>query len=104
MSANQLKKEYVEPYLNSGEERFYRSMLLLAIKKLILIETGTYKGTLPHIEYILCYQQLVCLSRQEGNDTFLKVAKAIRKVAHKIYRIMLKKNMTIMDDRFLNLV
>jgi len=104
MSGDGLKQEYVTKYLAGGDDKFYRTILVLALKKLVLIDNGTYKGASPHLEYLGYYDQFIILYRREGDEVYLRIAKMLRKVAHKIYRIMLKKKMTAPDTRFLNLV
>jgi hypothetical protein len=104
MSGDGLKQEYVTKYLASGDEKFYRTILVLALKKLVSINNGTYKGMPPNLEYLGYHDQFIILYRREGDEVYLRIAKMLRKAAHKIYRIMLKKMMTVPDTRFLNLV
>lgn len=104
MSADGLKEEYVPKFISNGEDKFYRSLLFIAINKLVLIDRGMYKGIMPHLEYLDYYDRFICLHRREGDEIYLKIARMLRKAAHKIYRIMLKKNMTISSTKFLNLV
>ena len=104
MSAERLKKDFVEKYVSEGEDKFYRYLLLLALKKLILINKGNYRGSSPHLELLECYNQFLSLYRKEGEDIYLQMARTFRKVAHRIYRIMLKKDMIKEDNKFLNLV
>lgn len=104
MNEDGLKQEYLSKYLAGGEDKFYRTVLVLALHKLVLINNGTYKGVPPNLEYLDYYAQFIILYRREGNEVYLSIAKILRKTAHKIYRIMLKKKMTVPDTRFLNLV
>lgn len=103
MSAEALKQEYVTKYLHDGNDKFYRSILFLGLQKIILITNG-YKGAPPHLEYLSYYEQFIISYRREGDPVYLDIAKTFRKAAHRIYRIMRKKNMTILDIRFLNSV
>jgi hypothetical protein len=103
MIAETLKKEYVPKYLD-GERKLYRFLLVSALKKLVLIEKGDYKGILPDLELLEYYDQFIILYRREGDQIYLGMASIFRKTAHKIYRIMLKKNMTLYNPKFLNLV
>lgn len=104
MSIDGLKQEIVPKFVASGEQKFYRSIIVLALKKLILIEKGLYKGLPPHLEYLEYYDQFIILYRREGDEVYLNIAKMLRKAAHRIYRIMLKKNMTVSHPKFLSLV
>lgn len=104
MNADVIKKEFVPKYLANGEQKFYRFLLFYSLNKLILLDKGNYKGILPNLELIDYHDQFIILYRREGDETYLELARLFRKVAHKIYRIMLKKNMTTSSVRFLNLV
>jgi hypothetical protein len=104
MNIEVIKQEYVPKYLANGDQRFYRFLLLWALNKLILIDKGIYKGTPPNLEYLDYYDRFIILYRREGDEVYLRIAKMLRKAAHKIYRIMLKKNMTAPNAKFLNLV
>jgi hypothetical protein len=104
MSADILKQEFVPKYLAAGEQRFYRFLLVYALNKLVLMEQKVYKGAPPHLEFLDYHDRFIILYRREGEGVYLQVAKLFRKAAHRIYRIMLKKNMTVLDIKFLNLV
>jgi hypothetical protein len=104
MNVELFKKEFLPRFVSSGEEKFYKSLLLISLNKLVMIEKGTYKGILPNIELLEYYEQLIILYRREGDDIYLKIAKTFRKAAHKIYRVMLKKKMSPINPKFLNVV
>jgi hypothetical protein len=103
MIAEALKKEYMPKYLD-GEHKLYRFLLLSALKKLVMIEKGDYKGNSPELELLDYHDQFIILYRREGERVYLGMASVLRKAAHKIYRVMLKKNMTPYNPKFLNLV
>ena len=103
MIAEALKKEYIPKYYD-GESKFYRHLLFSALYKLVLIGKNDYKGMTPELEYIDCYGAFIILYRQEGDDSYLQMARLFRKAAHKVYRIMLRKKMTSYNPKFLNLV
>ena len=104
MSVEALKKEFVPKYLAAGEPKFYRFLLLYALNKLIYIEKGTYKGTSPELEFMDYYDRFLILHRREGDAVYMDLARIFRQAGHKVYRAMLKKNMTEKNLRFLNLV
>lgn len=104
MSVDVLKDEFVPKYLASGEQKFYRFLLTYALNKLVLINKDVYKGISPEIEFLSYYDRFIVLHRREGNEVYLNVAKIFRKASHKIYRVMLKKDMTEKNNKFLNLV
>lgn len=104
MSVDSLKEQYFPKYITSGKDGFYKFLLICQIKKLVLINKGSYKGISPDLEYLDHHDRFLVLYRREGEEQYLDMAKIFRKVAHKIHRIMLKKNMTIQNNKFLNLV
>lgn len=104
MMSDTLKKQFVPKYLASGQERFYNFLLFYAVNKLMSMEKKEYKGIPPDLEFLDYCEQFIILYRREGKDTYLEMAKIFRKAAHKIYRIMLKKNLTPPNKKFLNLV
>lgn len=104
MSTEGIKESLVPQYVAGGEAKFYRSIIFLALQKLILMEKGNYKGIPPHLEYLEYYDKFIILYRREGDEVYRSIAKMLRKAAHKIYRIMLKKKMTAPNSKFLNLV
>ncbi len=104
MSAEALKKEFVPKYLAAGESKFYRLLTVYGVKKMMEIEKGTYKGISPELHFLESYNQFIILYRREGEEVYLALARVFRRAAHKIYRLMLKKNMTEKNTKFLNLV
>jgi len=104
MRVDVLKQEFIPKYLAAGEQKFYRFLLFYALNKLIAIEKGAYKGEVPNLEFLNYYDRFIVLYRREGEEVYLQIARILRKAAHKIYRIMLKKNMTETNPKFLNSV
>ena|ERR1700686_957650 len=104
MSVDVLKQEFVPKYLASGEQKFYRFLLVYGLNKLIAFERGVYKGEMPNLEFLEFHDRFIVLYRREGEEIYLKVARLFRKAANKLYRVMLKKKMTDINPKFLNLV
>lgn len=104
MSTDVLKKAFIPQFLAAGEQKFYRSLLFYGLKKMILINKGEYKGVTPDVAFLDYHDRLIILYRREGEEAYLQVAKLFRRAAHKLYRIMLKKQMTAVNVKFLNLV
>lgn len=102
--ATEAKSQFVNRYLEKGEDRFYRFLISYAVNKLVAISNGTYKGIAPDLELLEYYDQFIILYRREGDSVYLDLARLFRKAAHKIYRVMLKKDMTPRNGKFLNLV
>ena len=104
MNAEALKKEFAPKYLAGGKLKFYRFFLIYALNKLVCIEKGTFKGMSPELEFMECYTQSLILYRREGEEIYLDLSRVFRKVAHKVYRVLLKKKMIEKNSKFLNLV
>ncbi len=108
MSVDALKKNFVPKYLATGEQKFYRFLLLYALNKLIFLEKGafkdSFKGKSPELEFLDYYDQFIILYRREGEEVYLDLARVFRRAGHKVYRVMLKKKMTDRNLKFLNLV
>lgn len=104
MSSDVLKTKFLPKYLTDGETKFYNFLLFYAVSKLMLLEKKEYSGISPNLELLGYYDQFIILYRREGKEVYLQIAKIFRKAAHKIYRIMLKKQIVSRNDKFLNLV
>jgi hypothetical protein len=104
MTLDDLKREVVPKFLSIGSDKFYRILLTSSLNKLVLLGKGEYKGQPPDIELLIGYDQFLILYRREGEDVALDIAKVFRRAAHKIHWIMLKKEMTTKNDKFLRLV
>lgn len=104
MSVEALKSRFVPSFKAVGEKKFYRNLLVFATNQMMSMEKGLHKGLSPELILLDCYDQFIILYRREGEDIYLDLARSFRRAAHKIYRVMLKKNMTQKSSRFLNLV
>lgn len=98
-----LKETYLPKYL-AGKQRFYRLLLTYGVHKMILMQEEKFRGMPPDIEFLQYHEIFLFLYRREGDETFLDMSKLFRKAAHKLYRTMLKKEMTLKNNKFLNLV
>lgn len=97
--------QLVHKYKEIGEYRFYRFLMLQALNALVSLEKDTLVGAPPNLEFLNYYDRFIILYRREGDPAQLEVARIFRKIAHKVYRIMLKKDMIpAPDKKFLNLV
>ncbi len=107
MSVEAIKKEFVPKYLAAGEEKFYRFLLLYALNKLIYMNKvgkDSFKGKSPETEFLDIYDQFIILYRREGEEVYLDLARVFRKAGHKIYRVMLKRNMVEKNTQRLGLL
>jgi hypothetical protein len=99
-----LKEEFLPRYIQAGEQKFYRFLLVYAMNKIIAIEKKKYKGEFPSLEFLDYHERFILLYRKEGNKVYLELSRIFRKAAHKTYRALLKKNMVAVNSRFLNVV
>lgn len=104
MNLELLKKDFLPKYLAVGEQKFYKFLLVFAMNRLVSIEKGDYKGSTPDLEFLVYYEGFIILYRREGDENYINAARIFRRAAHKINRLMLKKNMAIKSTKFLNLV
>jgi hypothetical protein len=104
MSGDFAKTLYIERYHSVGEYRFYRFLLHYAVSKLIKITNGEYRGTSPEIELLDYSDRFLKLYRREPQEVLLELSRIFRKAAHKIYRLMLKRQMITTNVSFLNVV
>lgn len=95
---------FIDKYLTIGPKKFFNYILVNALNKLVLMEKGTYKGNSPDLDFLEYHDKLMILYRRDGSEAYLEIARLFRKAAHKVYRIMLKKNLTSYNGKFLNLV
>jgi hypothetical protein len=104
MDLDGLKKEFIPKYQKVGNEKFYNFLITYAINKLIAIDKEDYKGIYPDVEFLNYYEKFLILYRRESEDIHLDIAKIFRKAAHKIHRIMIKKQITKTNNKFLRAV
>jgi hypothetical protein len=104
MAVDGLKAEFVSRYQALGELKFYAFLLTYAMNKLVSIERGTYNGESPELEFLDYQERFMILYRREGEDVCLDLARIFRKASHKIYRVLLRNNRTVRNNKFLNLV
>jgi hypothetical protein len=97
-------KKFISTYNSNGEYKFYRGLLARAVEKLVALEKGEHLGILPNMELLEVHNQFMMLYRREGEDLHLHMARLFRKAAHKIYRVMLKKDIIELNNKFLNLI
>lgn len=104
MDVDALKEGFVSKYKEAGEAKFSRFLLVYALNKLIAIENKSYTGIAPNVEFLEYHDRFLSLYRREDDEVYLKIAKIFRKQAHRIYRIMLKKQLSERNSKFLNAV
>ena len=83
MNVELFKKEFLPRFKNSGEDKFYKSLLLISLNKLVMVEKGDYKGILPHIELLDYYEQLIILYRREGEEMKKNYCTTCKKLVRK---------------------
>lgn len=95
------KSLFINKYNIIGDKAFYNYLLSYCSKKIVLIEKDEYKGILPHLEMLECYEKSLILFRRDGDQSLFNLAKIFRKVAHKIYRIMMVRSIVSYNNNFL---
>lgn len=103
MGVTSLKNDLVKKFKEDGEDKFCRFLLIYAMNKIVLIDKKEYKGIPPDQEFLSYHDKYIILYRREGDEIYLQLAKIFRKIAHKMYRISLKKGLTNYNKKFLNL-
>lgn len=109
MIPDDTKKLFLTKFSNFGSEKFYKFLLNYGVNKIItfaeLKKNKSEQGNIsPELELLDYHDKFVILFRRENDNSYLEMAKLFRKAAHKIYVIMLKKDMIVKNNRFLNLV
>lgn len=102
MLPDNIKKIFIDKFNTIGAEKFQKFLLNYGIQRLALEEI--IKDLSPELELMLYYEKFLALYRREGNDIYLHISSSFRKAAHKIYRVMLKKEITNRNVKFLNIV
>jgi hypothetical protein len=100
-----VKNTLSQEYLKGGENYLSKKLLVSAIKQIsLLIEQGSNSKNFPDTELLNISQNFLQLYREEGDDHYLEISKICRKVAHRVYRVLLKKHLVKKNNKFLNLV
>jgi hypothetical protein len=103
MLPDSAKKLFLSKYSDIGQEKFYKFLLSYAINKSVDYNSGKDKVN-PAMEMLEYHDKFMILYRREGDYKYIEIAKLFRKTAHKIYRILIKKNIIERNAKFLNTV
>lgn len=99
------KNEIISTFLNLGEDRLYKDLLVQSVNRIILfMENPESQQAPPDKELLFLYESFLSLYRKDGEDHYLKISSVIRRAAHKIHRLLLKKHLVKNDENFLSLV
>lgn len=100
-----LKKEIVNVFLTEGEDKLYKNLLVQAVRRIIVfMENPEDIKITPDRELLNLSENFLTLYRLGEEDYNLKISQIIRRAAHKIHRLLLKKHLVSKNDKFLNLV
>lgn len=103
MTEDLSKSEFYKKYAYVGEAKFYRFLLCYGVNKIVKVEKDeTFIS--PEIELLELSNKFLFSYRRQSNLEFLEISKLLRKAANKIYRMMLKKDLTNHNNKFFNLV
>jgi len=95
------KKLFTTKYTSFGDDKFYKFLLNYAVNKIVSNDPSALS---PEIELMDYHDKFLALYRRENDEVYLHIARLFRKSGHKIYRILIKKNPTMRNGRFLNAV
>jgi hypothetical protein len=101
MSNFKQKQEFYNSYSKLGPEKFYRFLLASAVAS--MAKPNEVKIP-PDLELLDFYEKFLIISRREDDEIYLNIAILCRKAAHKVYRVLLKKELTARNGKFLNIV
>ena len=101
MSNFKQKQEFYNTYNKLGPEKFYRSLLASAVESMAKSKETKIA---PDLELLDFYEKFLIVSRREDDAAYLDIAILCRKAAHKVYRVLLKKELTARNGKFLNIV
>lgn len=104
MVSNTILQKFLDHFEQCGEIKFYKTILFEAVKQVIVLKTDKECIATPHLDLINLYDAFLSKYRSDGKEQYLIVARIFRKVAHKIYRIMIKDNLINNHPKFLNVV
>ncbi len=102
--SDNIKKLFINKYTAIGEEKFYKFLITYALNRIVEPTEKEKTPFNPALELMEYYDMFLKLYRREGEDIYLELSHQFRKAAHKIYRILLKKGLTEINNKFLQLV
>jgi hypothetical protein len=97
------KKIFVAKFASFGEDKFYKFLLNYAVNK-IVSNNGDPNALSPEIELMDYHDKFLSLYRRENDEVYLDIARICRRAAHRMYRVLIKKNPDMRNGRFLNAV
>jgi len=102
-NSKKFKSFFYDKYNKMGDYNFYNYLVTYCNGKISLIEESKYSDIYPHIEMMKYHDMAIKLFRVENykDNILIKLAKIFRKVAHKVYRLMLKKQLIEKNYLFL---
>lgn len=100
---NDIMLSLVKEFLTNGESKLYNNLLSQSVKQIILLINEGRK-TYPDKTLLAMSNKFLNQYRASGDDSYLKISKILRRAAHKIYRVLLKKKLVGKNNDFLNLV
>src|ERR1700743_2719017 len=99
------QKNLIDKYRSIGEHKFYHFLLSSGIEKIVQMKSDDDFGMMsPELEFLECANNFLYLYRKNNEKILMDMSRIFRKAGHKLYRILLKKNMIQTNNKFLNLV
>lgn len=100
-----IKKDIVNLFLEFGEDKLYKNLLVQAIKRIISFMQNPEEFNIsPDKELLILSENFLSMYRSGEEDYYLTISKIIRRAAHKIHRLLLKKHLVKKDENFITLV
>lgn len=96
------KSIFLAKYEKAGNEQFYDFLVSYGTNR--INNANEIKGATPEVELMNYYEQFLTLFRITDEKIYIDIARVFRRASHKIYLLMVKKEMIRRSDKFLNLV
>ena len=94
-----LQKTYLESDKLNGSDKFYSKILYFG-----MTEISVQKNYFVADVLLTLSKAFLASYRRENDEDLLEISKIIRKAAHKLYRVLLKMELTSINAKFLNKV
>jgi hypothetical protein len=104
MIPNSALQKILEEFNTLGELSFYKKVLFASLKEVVLLKSDKEYTSTPHLSLLALHDTLISKYRADDKEQYLIMARIYRKVAHKIYWIMLKERLSNINYKFLNRV
>jgi hypothetical protein len=102
MMQEDIRNIFLAKYAKAGNEQFFNFLVEYATTRVDNVHE--IKGATPELELMNYYDQFLEMYREDGEPIYLEMAKVFRRAGHKIYLLMVKREMIRKSEKFLNIV